>query len=160
VTGTVAAVQRHFVNPLLDRRVMQLALAPDPALKRDSRLTAALMRHLDPQLAAVPLDSGLVPDRLALGGLAARVTVARHTAHKAVRKVRQRLGNTRRAQLGAAAIAGLVLSHWRANPELLDPVRATGAIEPSFLAGLLAGRDVPATTVAFLANLAVLGEVA
>ena len=160
VTGTVAAVQRHFVNPLLDRRVMELALTPDPALKRDSRLTAALMRHLDPQLAAVPLDSGLVPDRLALGGLAARVAVARHTARKAARKVRQRLGNTRRAQLGATAMAALVLAHWRANPELLDPVRATGVIEPGFLVGLLAGQSVPATTVAFLANLAVVGEVA
>jgi asparagine synthase (glutamine-hydrolysing) len=158
-TGTPASVVRHFVNPLLDRRVMQLALTPDPAAKRDSRLTGQLMRRLDPRLAAVPLDSGLVPAKLGRGGVASSVAVARVTARKAVKKVRQRLGNVRRAQLGAAEMASLVLTHWRANPELVAPIAATGLVRPQWMDEVLAGKPVAPTTVAFLVNLAIAGEV-
>jgi len=157
--GTVAAVQRHFVNPLLDRRVMQLALAPSPADKRDSRLTGRLITRLDARLAAVPLDSGLIPARLGAHGLATKVAVARVTAGKAAAKLRQRVAGARKAQLGAAELSGLVVAHWRAEPGVVAPLARTGLVRPQWMDELLAGRrEAPPTTVAFLVNLLVAAD--
>jgi asparagine synthase (glutamine-hydrolysing) len=151
---TAAAVERHLVNPLLDRRVMMLALASSPADKRNSRLTARLIERLDPALARVPLDTGLSPAHLVGGGVRASAGRALATAGKAVSKVRQRLRHEGRAQYGAAGLGALVITHWRATPELLDPVRRTGVVQDTYLDELLDGRRSGApATVAFLLNL-------
>lgn len=158
--GTPASVNRHFVNPLLDREVMRLALAAAPDDKRNSRLSGRLVQRLDRGLALVPLDSGLVPARMGRSGLRATAGTARLTARKAIGKARQRFGGVRRAQLGAAEMAGLVVAHWRAEPALTAPLRGTGIVSGQWLDGLLEGRhDAAATTVAFLVNLAVAGEI-
>lgn len=149
---TVSAVRRYSIASLLDRRLMQLALSPPPADKRGSRLTGQLLQRLDPDLARIPLDSGLVPARLAAGG--GSVAAARVTATKVTRKVWQRVSRTRRSQLGAAELGELVLAHWRSAPELLDPLRRTGVVRAGWLDGLQAGRHGAApATVAFLVNL-------
>lgn len=149
---TVSAVRRYSVASLLDRRLMQLALSPPPAEKRASRLTGRLLRHLDPGLARIPLDSGLVPARLATGG--GSVARARVTASKVTRKVWQRVSRARRSQLGAAELGELVLAHWRATPELVDPLRHTGVVRAGWLDGLLDRRHGAApATLAFLVNL-------
>ncbi len=57
--GTVAAVRRRAVNPMFDRRFIELALAVAPGDKKDSMLLGRLMTELDPELAAIPIDSGL-----------------------------------------------------------------------------------------------------
>ena len=57
--GTVAAVRRRAVNPMFDRRFIELALAVAPADKKDSMLLGRLMTTLDPELAGIPIDSGL-----------------------------------------------------------------------------------------------------
>jgi asparagine synthase (glutamine-hydrolysing) len=154
--GTVAAVNRHYVNPLLDREFLRLALTPAPQDKRDSRLTGLLMSRLDPALAVVPLDTGLVPTRMGRAGLARTAAVARYTATKTARKVRQRLRGSRRDQLGAAGFADLVLTHWRSAPDAVEPLRRTGIVATSWLDQVLDGqRSAPASTVAFLINLLV-----
>ncbi|MEU5940872.1 hypothetical protein ABZ807_17145 [Micromonospora sp. NPDC047548] len=159
--GSPAAVTRFFVNPLFDRRIMQLALATAPDDKRDSRLSGRLMQRLDPRLARIPLDSGLVPARLGRAGPAAAVARARVTGRKAVGKVRQRLGGVRRPQLGAPEMADLVVAHWRADPDAVAPLRRSGIVRPEWLDGLLDGRhEAAATTVAFLMNIAVAAGVA
>ena len=157
--GTPAAVRRHFVNPLLDRELLLLVLAVRPADKRDSRLSGRLMRHLDPALAAIPLDSGLVPSRLGRPVVGAHAA-AGVKARKALGKVRQRLVGVRRPQLGAAELAPLVVAAWRDSPDALAPLRGTGIVSPGWLDGLLDGRhDAPPATVAFLVNLMVAGGV-
>jgi asparagine synthase (glutamine-hydrolysing) len=157
--GTPASVDRFFINPLLDRRFMQLALAPAPEEKRNSYLTGRLMHRLDPRLAAIPLDSGLVPARLGRRGPATTAAVARVTARKAIAKVRQRIGGGRRAQRGAAELASLVIEHWRAVPDTTAPLRRTGLIRPSWLDELLEGRrGAGPATVAFMVNLLVATE--
>jgi asparagine synthase (glutamine-hydrolysing) len=154
VHGTVAAVRRYSVNPMFDRRFIELALGVAPADKRDSLLLARLMTRLDRELAAIPLDSGLVPSRLATGSAVARVGSATLTARKAVRKVRQRLTRGRRPQLGADHTAALVLAHWRAEPEACQPLRGLEVVNREWLDGLLAGaHTAQPTTVAFLVNL-------
>ncbi len=152
--GTVAAVQRHYVNPLLDREFLRLALTPPPRDKRHSRLTGQLMNRLDPELAAVPLDTGLVPARMGWPGLARTTAVARYTATKTAHKVRQRLRGPRRDQVGAAGFADLVLAHWRSAPEAVAPVRRTGIVASGWLDELLdRRRSAAASTIAFLVNL-------
>jgi asparagine synthase (glutamine-hydrolysing) len=152
--GSVAAASRHFINPMFDRRFVQLAHAVRPEDKRGGLLTGRLITLLDPALAAVPLDSGLIPRRLGRPGLAARTAAARVTARKAAGKIRQRLYGTGRPQLGAAEMADLVVRHWRAEPEVAAPLRGTGLVRDGWLDELLAGRTAPApATVAFLINL-------
>ncbi len=157
--GTVAAVQRHYVNPLLDREFLRLALTPPPHDKRNSRLTGLLMSRLDPALAAIPLDTGLVPAQMGRRGFRRSAAVARYTATKTARKVRQRLGGARRDQLGAAGLSDLVVSHWRSTPDAVTPLRRTGVVRATWLDELLDGRrSAPASTVAFLVNLLVASD--
>jgi asparagine synthase (glutamine-hydrolysing) len=154
VHGTVAAVRRQVVNPMFDRRFIELALAVAPADKRDSRLLGRLMSRLDPELADVPLDTGLVPAELGSRSLRARIATRTQTARKGARKVRQRLGRGRRPQLGAAQMSTLVLQHWRAEPDACRPLYDVPGLRRSWLDELLAGtRDAQPTTMAFLINL-------
>jgi asparagine synthase (glutamine-hydrolysing) len=156
---TAASVDRQLVNPLLDRRFVRLMLATSPSDRRHSALAGRLMRRLSPELAAIPFDSGLVPARLARGGTRAGLASARATAGKTASKLGQRLRGTRRNQLGAAELAGLVVAHWRANPDLVRPVGRTGVVRESWLDELLDGRrEALPATVAFLVNLSVLAE--
>lgn len=151
--GTVAAVRRFYVNPMFDRRFVELALAVDPADKRDSLLLGRIMTRLDPELARIPLDSGLRPSQLANRSLATKLAVTAQTGRKVVRKVGQRLAKGRRAQLGAAEFGALVLAHWRAEPKAIQPLYEADLVRPDWLDGLLKGsHDAQPTTLAFLLN--------
>jgi len=152
--GSVAAVRRYAVNPMFDRRFIELALAVAPADKRDSLLLGRLMSRLDPELARIPLDSGLVPARLGRRTVATRLSLAAVTARKATRKVRQRIAHARNPQLGAAGMAELVLAHWRAEPSAAAGLYDHAFLNRGWLDGLVAGTQPAApTTVAFLVNL-------
>jgi asparagine synthase (glutamine-hydrolysing) len=152
--GSVAAVRRYTVNPMFDRRFIELALAVAPADKRDSLLLGRLMTRLDPELARIPLDSGLVPARLGRRTVATRLSIASVTARKASRKVRQRLTRSRSPQLGAAGVADLVVAHWRAQPSACRALYDLPMLNRQWLDGLVAGtRSAAPTTVAFLVNL-------
>ncbi|MFI5907053.1 hypothetical protein [Dactylosporangium sp. NPDC051541] len=157
--GTAAAVRRHFVNPMFDRRFIELSLGVAPADKRDSLLLGRIMSRLDAELARIPLDTGLVPARLGTRSMATRVTVATATARKVAGKVRQRLTDARRPQLGAAEFSDLVLEHWRADKSVCAPLFDLPMVDRTWLDGLLSGaHGAPATTVTFLVNLLVVAE--
>lgn len=153
VHGTVAAVRRHFINPMFDRRFIELALAVSPADKRDSQLLGRLMTRLDPALAAIPLDTGLVPARLGTRSLRSRVATRTVDARKIVGKVGQRLTRGRRPQLGATEYATLVLTHWRSEPKTVAALYTVPGLRPDWLDALLNGtQTTDPTTVAFLIN--------
>ena len=157
--GSVAAVRRHTVNPMFDRRFIELALAVAPADKRDSLLLGRLMSRLDPELSRIPLDTGLVPARLGRRSPANRLSTATVTARKAARKVRQRLTHARNPQLGAAGMADLVVAHWRAQPDSCRVLYDIPILDRQWLDGLVAGtRSAAPTTVAFLVNLLAAAE--
>ena len=159
VHGTVAAIRRYYINPMFDRRFIELALAVAPADKRESMLLGRLMCRLDQDLARIPLDSGLVPARLATRSVLTRLSTGTVTARKMVRKVHQRLTRGRRAQLGAAEAAALVLAHWRAEPQACTPLYDVPMLRHGWLDGLLAGTNsAKPTTIAFLVNVLVATE--
>ena len=152
--GTVAATRRLAVNPMFDRRFIELAMAVAPADKRDSLLLGRLMTRLDPELAGIPLDSGLIPSRLGTRSMATRVAIASVTARKAAGKVRQKLTHGRRPQLGAPEAAALVVAHWRTTPSACALLLDSPFVSPDWVRGLLSGEHEAApTTVAFLVNL-------
>jgi len=154
VHGTVAAVRRHYINPMFDRRFVELALAVEPADKRDSLLLGRLMKRLDVELAGIPLDSGLTPARLGSRTALTRIATRTRTARKAVRKVRQRLTHARKPQLGAAEAGALVLEHWRAEPSAGQALYEVPVLRSEWLDAVLSGaRPAEPTTIAFLVDL-------
>lgn len=159
--STVAAVARASVNPLLDRRFVQLAFAATADQTRSSRLIGQVVSRLDPRLAAVPLDSGLIPARLADDGLVARGQRQLAAGRKVVGKVRQRLQGRRRGQLGATELARLVVAHWATEPETVAPLRDTGLVPEPWLDRLVAGQvAADPATVSFLVNVLVASQAA
>ena len=157
--GSVAAANRFFINPMFDRRFVQLAHHAAPDDKRGGRLTGMLIARLDPGLAAVPLDSGLVPERLGVQGMRTRAALARVTARKAAGKLRQRLRRAGRPQLGATEMAALVVAHWRSEPDAVAPLRGMDLVREDWLDAVVRGTQQPQpATVAFLVNLLVLAD--
>jgi asparagine synthase (glutamine-hydrolysing) len=152
--GTVGAVRRTEVNPMWDHRFIELAMAVAPADKRDSLLLSQLMSRLDLELAQIPLESGLIPSRLGTRDMSARLAVAMVTARKVVRRVRQRLTDRRKPQLGASGMAELVLAHWRAEPSACRPLYDLPMLDRTWLGGVLGGAQPAApSTIALLVNL-------
>jgi asparagine synthase (glutamine-hydrolysing) len=152
--SSVAADRRSVVNPMFDRRFIELALAVAPADKRDSKLLGRLTNRLDPTLAQIPLDSGLSPARLGKQSAMTRVATTALTARKAARKIRQRMSHGRRPQLGAGHTSALVLEHWRAQPASYAALYDVPFLRPQWLDEVLAGsRTATPTTTAFLVNL-------
>ena len=151
--GTVATLYRQSVNVMFDRRFIELALAVAPVDKRDSLLLGRLMARLDRELAAIPLDIGLVPCRLGEKSMRTRLAIATSISRRTAQKAWQRFTDGRRPQAGAATAAGMLLQHWRADPRVCEPLFEIDFLRGDWLREVLAGRDVKPTTLAFLANM-------
>lgn len=155
-----AASRRHPVlAPFFHPAYLAWARRAAPADKRGSRLCAAVLHRMAPDLAALPLDSGRTPAEMARRDVAGRASALAHSAGKVAAKVRQRLRSTGRPAVGAVSLATRVHEHWRAEPASLEPVLALpfvarGAVE-AFLSGQR-GLDVASTS--FLVDLAVAAE--
>jgi asparagine synthase (glutamine-hydrolysing) len=153
-TETAMCTRLEVANPMLDDRFIAIANALAPADKQHSRFLACLQVALDAELSALPLDGRPAPRAYASPGLAGRVAQSRATAMRAGRKFGQRLRGDRRPPAGGVVFARAVVEHWRQHPELLEPVAASGALDPDWVAGIVAGSTVPDPAgVALLVNL-------
>jgi asparagine synthase (glutamine-hydrolysing) len=154
---SAASTERTILSPLLHPDFVAIARACPPAVKRNSRLMAMVLARLDPELARMPLDSGVLPVRLAAPGVLGCARNAPFTGKKAMRKVHQRLSGLGRPGLGQPALSALVVEHWRREPQLLTGIPATGLADAAWLDQLLDGRcAADPATVGYLANLAVM----
>lgn len=163
MTITDGCGMRLTLNPLMDSEVLRLARRIPARLRKGSRYVVRVMDRLDPELARIPLGSGLRPivlDR--------PVTMTRRLGEnsisgflaKAGSKVMRTVRAQRRSAAGAPLLAGLVVAHWREQPSLLGAAVKTGLVSESYLSRILDGTIEPdATTVDFLLNLAVIGAV-
>jgi asparagine synthase (glutamine-hydrolysing) len=156
---SAASTEQTILSPLLHPDFVSIARACPPAVKRNSRLMAMVLARLDPELARLPLDSGIPPVRLAAPGVLGHARNAPFTGKKTLRKVRQRLSGAGRPGLGQPALSALVVAHWRSEPHLLAGIAATGLADAAWVDQLLdGGCDADPATVGYLANLAVMTQ--
>lgn len=160
VHGSVAAARRRSVNPMFDRRFIELAMVLPPHEKRDSLLLGKLMSRLDPELAGIALDVGLVPRRLGTRSPITRIAIVGASGRRAASKAWQRATDRRRPQIGANSASDILLEHWRSCPRVCDPLLDLSVIDSQWMRGLLRGSvEAHATTIAFLANMLATSEV-
>ncbi|MEV0400008.1 hypothetical protein [Actinoallomurus sp. NPDC050550] len=150
-TLTGACLRYVTLSPLLHPEFLAAARSLAPEDKRGSRFNARVLMELDPELARIPLDTGIRPDTLpSRGPLRSSYDFAR----RASRKVGQRVRNSGNPGVGVPTVTELLVRHWRANPDLLAPVAATGFIREQWLGEMLTGARRPGeATAAFLAIL-------
>jgi asparagine synthase (glutamine-hydrolysing) len=160
ITITDGCRTRLTLNPLVDSEVLACTWAVPARQRVGSRYAVRVLGHLDRELARIPLGSGLRPV-----ALDRRLTMTRrlgeNTWHgflsKAGNKVLRTLGAQRRAAAGAGPLGALVVEHWRAHPDLLEPVVQSGLISPDWTERMLAGAVEPdPPTVDFLLNMQVI----
>ena len=111
---------------MLDDRFIAIARSLPPRDKRNSTFLSRLQIALDDELARIPLDGRPAPVAYANRGLGNSARQLASTVGKAARKAHQRASRANRPPAGGEILAGKVVEHWRANPALLDPVRALG----------------------------------
>lgn len=134
---------RAIFWPFFDRRVLRATQGLSPAQKEHSRAAYRLLEELDPRLARIPLDTGLVPALAAREGLGARIAQARMTAAKIKKKLAQRLGMKNHQVLGADG----VMNHWHrleGHRRLdFDGLARLDLFDPAFLDSLATGQARP-----------------
>ncbi len=136
-------VGRTIFWPFFDRGVLRAAYGLKPADKQHSMAAYRLLLDLDPALARLPLDTGVVPAFAVRGGLGARIAQARMTAMKVKKKLAQRLGRNVHQVIGADVAAG----HWHrqeGHKRLdFDALSRLGLFDSAFLDSVAAGKARP-----------------
>jgi len=159
-TITTGCQHRVTLNPLLDREVLTIMMSLPHARRWSSQQAVEVLSQLDPELASLPLGSGMKPITLRRPGAVTRVigeTPLHKFAGRAGRKIMRHRRGLRRYAVGAPVMAELVAQHWRDNPELLEPVAKTDLVNHTWLERLLAGAiEAEAASVDFILNLSVL----
>jgi asparagine synthase (glutamine-hydrolysing) len=156
---SASSTERTLLSSLLHPDFVAVARACPPELKRNSRFMATVLADLDPDLARLPLGSGYIPARLARPTVLGRARSCPVTGKRVVHKISQRLAGAGRPGAGQSALTRLVLEHWRAVPDLLAGLPATGMVDAWWLGRLVDGAcDADPATVGYLANLVVMAE--
>ena len=136
-------VGRAILWPFFDSRFLAAANAAPSRAKAGSSVAYKLLARLDPSLASVPLDNGLIPAALAKGRAGARLSHARFLARKAARKIGQKL----RPAAGRVIGADLIIDAWHNAGEyrFLDAhkLASLGLFEEQVLDGLMNGALKP-----------------
>jgi asparagine synthase (glutamine-hydrolysing) len=151
---TAACSRRAVLTPFLQPQVLAIGAALPASAKSGSRFNARVLAELDPELAAIPMDTGVRPSVLTAPRPVAALRTGRDFAHRVSGKVRQRIAGRGVAGSFSTTLANGLVAHWRARPELLEPVAATGLLSQDWLSGMLEGRHAPAPpTASFIALL-------
>lgn len=145
-------VDRLQLYPFFDPEVVAAAMALPASDKADSRAAYRLLVQLDPGLAALPLDNGIVPARPS--------GMLRRRAAGLLRKLGQRLGGGARATLGSSALIGLWHRHRLFERLDRDRLEAYGFLDRATLEAILRGEMVPdRATLGFVLMLSGIKEV-
>jgi asparagine synthase (glutamine-hydrolysing) len=154
LTATAVGLTRSAVNPMLDRRFLEIATSLPPRDKAGSRFLAGLLCHLDAELGDIPMDERRAPRTYADPSRLEQLTRQTTTLNKGYRKVRQRLSRSRRPAAGGPVLSNLVVRHWRDHPDVLNPARTTGLLDERWLDDVLGGsRGVEPSAAAFVTSL-------
>lgn len=83
--------QRNVAMPFFDEDVLALSRRTPAKQKQGNRFVARLITNLAPELARLPLESGLSPRQVSEGGPAVKFSELRRKANKFRRKILQRV---------------------------------------------------------------------
>ena len=127
---------------------MRAALSTPPGRRRRDRMMRALIEHLDPRLAALPMADGSPALPLRAGTLYRFGSHAAALGGKAWGRVRRKLGAGARPASAPSGGAGEAVARLVADPEiaaLLEPgtMRTAALYEPRALAQFLAASRAP-----------------
>jgi asparagine synthase (glutamine-hydrolysing) len=151
---TQAGRRRTVLSPFTHPQFVAIAAALPATAKRGSRFNSQVVAALDPELAAIPMDTGVRPSALTAPRPIALLRTGRDYAHRVSGKVKQRISRDGVSSTVPLTLTRGLVAHWRANPELLEPVAATNLFRRQWLEALLAGEQSPApATAAFIALL-------
>jgi len=159
LTLTDAATSIVVANPLLDPGVLAVARTVPPEDRMGSRYAVRVLDRLDPDLARLPLSSGLRPI-----ALSRRITLSRQLGentlrgftNKAVGKLSRHLWRTSRPAAGVGTLARAVTVHLREYPDLLSPAADTGLLSGEWVERYLSGQaEASPATLDLLLNLVV-----
>ncbi len=155
-TDVAVSNRRTVVNPMLDPVFLDTAHGLAPADKQGARFLARVQLHLDPELAALPLDGRPSPAAYAYPPRWAPLVTAVRTGQRLARKALQRARRGNRPPAGGEVFAGKVVEHLRSHPELVAPLAPLGYVQSSWVDDVIAGRiDPRPSSVAFVVNLLV-----
>ncbi|GAA3110345.1 hypothetical protein [Streptosporangium carneum] len=153
-TLSTACTRYTTLSPMLHPAFVEQARAMDPAVKLYSRYNAMLLDRLAPDLARIPLDTGLRPVTLFAPKPVRAARLGLDLGLRAARKARQRIRRSGNPGVGEPTMVALLVAHWRAEPSLLEPALGTGLVRQEWLARMLSGEYDPTPgTAAFLAIL-------
>lgn len=153
---TAVCLDRALANPMLDERFLAIARGLSPQDKQHSKFFARLQVALDHELASIPLENRPPPRTYAQPGVLNVGRIRMAGIRAATRKVRQRLLRAGRPPAGAAVVARLFSEHIRHQPELLEPVYASGVFSEAWLDGYAAGvLNATPSSLALLSNVMV-----
>jgi asparagine synthase (glutamine-hydrolysing) len=155
-TDTAVGYQRVVVNPMLEPDFLDLSGRLTPQDKAHSRFLAALQMELDPELGRLPLEGRPSPSAYAQPSPWHPVTQTLRTGQRLAKKALQRARRGNRPPAGGEVLAEKVVTWWRREPRILDPLMATDILSEQWLQDMLAGRVEPRpSSVGFLTSLIV-----
>lgn len=147
-------LERVAINPMLDRRFVDIARSVPPAGKKGARFLARVLTALDPDLATIPMDGRPAPRVLARPTVAHRAQIAAARAPKLARKIGQRVSGSALPPEGGALMTGKITDHLRANPQLLESLCTHDFLDQRWLAGVASGAvELPVSACAMLVTL-------
>ncbi len=159
VLASATSPERMTVNPMLDRRFVDLVRQVPASTKHNMGLLSRILLELDPGLAGIAMDHRPPPEVYATSSPRATAALTVAQARRVTGKVQQRLRGVTRPPAGAEVLAERVVEHWRRHPDLLDPARGLGVLRETWLDDVAAGRVRPAaTTVSFLVDVLVAAD--
>lgn len=155
-TDTAVGARRIVINPMLDPGFLGIAAGLTPQDKAGSRFLAALQMELDPELGRRPLDGRPAPAAYADPAPWQPLVTAAGTGRRLARKALQRARRGNRPPAGGTVLAGKVVEHWRARPEVLAPLAGVPFLDQDWLQQVLEGERQPnPSAVGLLTNLVV-----
>jgi asparagine synthase (glutamine-hydrolysing) len=154
VTASAVCLQRSAINPMLDRRFLDIASSLTPHDKSGAKFLAGLLCELDAELGTIPLDGRKAPQAYANPSWIEPFTRQLPVVPKVYGKLRQRVLREHRPPAGGQVLTELVVRHWREAPEVLDPARSTGVLDERWVAEVLGGDSpVEPSAAAFVTTL-------
>lgn len=161
--GTLASatcLDRLVINPMLDRRFLDLVNAVPPRHKKGSLFLARLSCELDGPLSSIAMDGRPAPSVYANPTAANRLRLMALTERKIRRKVvgavRLRAGIDHRASAGGEVVAAKLQAYYRNHAGSLDGVQRAGVFDDGFLDRVMEGEaDLAPAVAALLVNLEV-----